>query len=168
MHRTRNAAYGQPYRGFESLPLRHFRFLRCERSDLKCGGGDNEPPIYPATSLLSSSTERGAKRTRSRSERYGFESLPLRQRLSRPKHLPEEFCTACHERGSARRLAAVVSCLSCVAGRVPSVRASPKRFSPRSLCAKLCQLLHPGHSLPPAGTAILQGNVRGIFWWGRQ
>src|ERR1700729_3266998 len=24
MHRTRNAAYGQPYRGFESLPLRHF------------------------------------------------------------------------------------------------------------------------------------------------
>jgi hypothetical protein len=23
MHRTRNAAYGQPYRGFESLPLRH-------------------------------------------------------------------------------------------------------------------------------------------------
>ena len=22
MHRTRNAAYGQPYRGFESLPLR--------------------------------------------------------------------------------------------------------------------------------------------------
>ena len=23
-HRTRNAAYGQPYRGFESLPLRHF------------------------------------------------------------------------------------------------------------------------------------------------
>src|ERR1700682_6243858 len=22
-HRTRNAAYGQPYRGFESLPLRH-------------------------------------------------------------------------------------------------------------------------------------------------
>jgi hypothetical protein len=25
MHRTRNAAYGQPYRGFESLPLRHSR-----------------------------------------------------------------------------------------------------------------------------------------------
>ena len=24
MHRTRNAAYGQPYRGFESLPLRHY------------------------------------------------------------------------------------------------------------------------------------------------
>ncbi len=24
MHRTRNAAYGQPYRGFESLPLRQF------------------------------------------------------------------------------------------------------------------------------------------------
>src|SRR5262249_29382497 len=24
-HRTRNAAYGQPYRGFESLPLRHRR-----------------------------------------------------------------------------------------------------------------------------------------------
>ena len=28
MHRTRNAAYGQPYRGFESLPLRqHKRFF---------------------------------------------------------------------------------------------------------------------------------------------
>src|SRR5215203_4951920 len=26
MHRTRNAAYGQPYRGFESLPLRHHLF----------------------------------------------------------------------------------------------------------------------------------------------
>src|SRR5215475_11473384 len=26
-HRTRNAAYGQPYRGFESLPLRHFQSL---------------------------------------------------------------------------------------------------------------------------------------------
>src|ERR1041385_3158402 len=25
MHRTRNAAYGQPYRGFESLPLRQTR-----------------------------------------------------------------------------------------------------------------------------------------------
>jgi hypothetical protein len=24
MHRTRNAAYGQPYREFESPPLRHF------------------------------------------------------------------------------------------------------------------------------------------------
>ena len=24
MHRTRNAAYGQPYRGFESLPLRQY------------------------------------------------------------------------------------------------------------------------------------------------
>ncbi len=24
MHRTRNAAYGQPYRGFDSLPLRQF------------------------------------------------------------------------------------------------------------------------------------------------
>src|ERR1700747_127002 len=28
MHRTRNAAYGQPYRGFESLPLRHPTTLR--------------------------------------------------------------------------------------------------------------------------------------------
>jgi hypothetical protein len=28
MHRTRNAAYGQPYRGFESLPLRHPTPLR--------------------------------------------------------------------------------------------------------------------------------------------
>ena len=28
MHRTRNAAYGQPYRGFESLPLRHSQFTR--------------------------------------------------------------------------------------------------------------------------------------------
>src|SRR5271166_6473742 len=28
MHRTRNAAYGQPYRGFESLPLRHPSPLR--------------------------------------------------------------------------------------------------------------------------------------------
>src|ERR1700758_2026743 len=27
-HRTRNAAYGQPYRGFESLPLRHPTPLR--------------------------------------------------------------------------------------------------------------------------------------------
>src|SRR3546814_7025790 len=27
MHRTRNAAYGQPYRGFESLPLRHLLVL---------------------------------------------------------------------------------------------------------------------------------------------
>jgi hypothetical protein len=26
MHRTRNAAYGQPYRGFESLPLRQDTF----------------------------------------------------------------------------------------------------------------------------------------------
>ena len=26
MHRTRNAAYGQPYRGFESLPLRQMVF----------------------------------------------------------------------------------------------------------------------------------------------
>src|SRR3989440_6897527 len=32
MHRTRNAAYGQPYRGFESLPLRHdlkYRYYSC-------------------------------------------------------------------------------------------------------------------------------------------
>src|SRR5215472_19199531 len=28
MHRTRNAAYGQPYRGFKSLPLRHSQFTR--------------------------------------------------------------------------------------------------------------------------------------------
>jgi hypothetical protein len=28
MHRTRNAAYGQPYRGFESLPLRQPSPLR--------------------------------------------------------------------------------------------------------------------------------------------
>ena len=28
MHRTRNAAYGKPYRGFESLPLRHSPRLR--------------------------------------------------------------------------------------------------------------------------------------------
>jgi hypothetical protein len=28
MHRTRNAAYGQPYRGFESLPLRQPSLLR--------------------------------------------------------------------------------------------------------------------------------------------
>ena len=27
MHRTRNAAYGQPYRGFESSPLRHLNFI---------------------------------------------------------------------------------------------------------------------------------------------
>ena len=30
-HRTRNAAYGQPYRGFESLPLRHiYPYLYCK------------------------------------------------------------------------------------------------------------------------------------------
>ena len=28
MRRTRNAKYGQPYRGFESLPLRHPIFSR--------------------------------------------------------------------------------------------------------------------------------------------
>ena len=33
MHRTRNAAYGQPYRGFESLPLRQDCFsLSAEKS----------------------------------------------------------------------------------------------------------------------------------------
>ena len=31
MHRTRNAAYGQPYRGFESLPLRHDYAFRSSR-----------------------------------------------------------------------------------------------------------------------------------------
>ena len=45
MHRTRNAAYGQPYRGFESLPLRHnFHFLR------ECGlspGVAGIPPEFP-------------------------------------------------------------------------------------------------------------------------
>lgn len=35
MHRTRNAAYSQGYRGFESPPLRHLR--RMSKSDLKSG-----------------------------------------------------------------------------------------------------------------------------------
>jgi hypothetical protein len=32
MHRTRNAAYGQPYRGFESLPLRQLVLSLVERN----------------------------------------------------------------------------------------------------------------------------------------
>src|SRR5260370_24679533 len=33
MHRTRNAAYGQPYRGFESLPLRQIILISLISSD---------------------------------------------------------------------------------------------------------------------------------------
>ncbi|VVT00789.1 hypothetical protein RHIZ404_190401 [Rhizobium sp. EC-SD404] len=33
MHRTRNAAYGQPYRGFESPPLRHSPTIVRESGD---------------------------------------------------------------------------------------------------------------------------------------
>src|SRR5258706_14356920 len=50
-HRTRNAAYGQPYRGFESLPVRH---LSPERDMLSgdCPGppatvsGDNKTEMF--------------------------------------------------------------------------------------------------------------------------
>jgi hypothetical protein len=40
MHRTRNAAYGQPYRGFESLPLRQFYTKSALRT------GDSPMNIY--------------------------------------------------------------------------------------------------------------------------
>src|ERR687889_760245 len=36
MHRTRNAAYGQPYRGFESPPLRQLtRLIACVKTTLR-------------------------------------------------------------------------------------------------------------------------------------
>ena len=53
MHRTRNAAYGQPYRGFESLPLRQWIRLRlCYlyafrlylRAGPNCGPNSSFPP----------------------------------------------------------------------------------------------------------------------------
>ena len=41
-HRTRNAAYGQPYRGFESHPLRHF-FPAATESEPTGGSGVDQP-----------------------------------------------------------------------------------------------------------------------------
>src|SRR5690348_8773131 len=46
MHRTRNAAYGQPYRGFESLPLRQ-RLRKLMISLTEFGGADETPDLTP-------------------------------------------------------------------------------------------------------------------------
>src|SRR5215213_8861079 len=43
MHRTRNAAYGQPYRGFESLPLRQTVVQRCSQPPVP----DNLTVVFP-------------------------------------------------------------------------------------------------------------------------
>jgi hypothetical protein len=70
MHRTRNAAYGQPYRGFESLPLRH------PTPRLHQLGGISNPRCIPLLAFVFDKAR--SKTTRSLRERYGFESLPLR------------------------------------------------------------------------------------------
>src|SRR5690606_30218562 len=46
MHRTRNAAYGQPYRGFESPPLRQFwSIARLEEMIRIIGGTKKATPV---------------------------------------------------------------------------------------------------------------------------
>ena len=42
MHRTRNAAYGQPYRGFESLPLRQIYVPECPLASARRFMGPNK------------------------------------------------------------------------------------------------------------------------------
>ena len=43
--RTRNAEYGQPYRGFESLPLRHIDVLKMLDLQLSRSTLDGNPQI---------------------------------------------------------------------------------------------------------------------------
>src|SRR5690242_1790523 len=87
MHRTRNAAYGQPYRGFESLPLRHPTPMSTPES-----GGISNPRFIPLLAFVFDKAR--SQTTRSLRERYGFESLPLRHLC--PPPLPTS--TPEHER----------------------------------------------------------------------
>ena len=73
-----------------SLPLRHFEPMRRKAHGFGVGNRrDNEPPIYPAPRYCLRQSE-VRKQTRSRSERYGFESLPLRQ-LNEINNLSRQF-----------------------------------------------------------------------------
>src|SRR5215472_16375451 len=90
MHRTRNAAYGQPYRGFESLPLRH-RLTRA----VQIGEGYRSPDLF--RSSLLSLTQRGTRyalATRALWVRIppsppsSYESRANRGGISKPRFIP--------------------------------------------------------------------------------
>ena len=66
MHRTRNAAYGQPYRGFESLPLRHFDGISICSKKIMSGTGGPGPKLTPKQSSYEPPGRTGIRRNSGR------------------------------------------------------------------------------------------------------
>ena len=83
MHRTRNAAYGQPYRGFESLPLRHYNKTKHLGEVFSGIQGDFSGGIaLPAI-------KKGASKTTSLDQAFSFAtSQSLAARLKREHQRP--------------------------------------------------------------------------------
>ena len=58
MHRTRNAAYGQPYRGFESLPLRQYNKINNLAGIISDRSGGDKVPRTARSRLMLEARER--------------------------------------------------------------------------------------------------------------